>query len=128
MGVANNVVLVAIGGSLGAVSRHGFNVLFVRFGTPAVATLSVNVIGCVLLGALVQWFAVHHAGWWQSGGRLLLATGFCGAFTTMSALALDTQQISAGGSQAGAIGFALLTLVLSIAGLFAGMAASRVLL
>src|SRR5207244_7365718 len=44
-------------------------------------TLIVNVAGCILVGYILTWTADHEHDRW----RLLMATGFCGAFKTFSA-------------------------------------------
>ena len=124
MTAAGQVLLVAIGGALGAASRHLVNLYFARWQWPA-ATLIVNVVGCVMLGFFIYWFTMRDLGWWQQGGRLLLATGFCGAFTTMSALALETSELARVGSTGMAAGFALGTLVLSLAGFAVGIWLAR---
>jgi fluoride exporter len=46
-------------------------------------TLSVNLLGCLLLGLVMR----HHG---QDSWKLLAATGFIGAFTTFSTLKLES--------------------------------------
>ncbi|MEM7610990.1 MAG: fluoride efflux transporter CrcB [Pseudomonadota bacterium] len=115
---------VAAGGGLGASARFAFNLWLGRFSMP-LATFAVNVLGCIALGFLVHWFAVRDFAWWQDSGRLLLATGFCGAFTTMSALALEVSVLADKGQSGLAIGFALATLVASCIGLLGGISLAR---
>ena len=126
MSVALQLALVAIGGAAGAAGRHLVNLAFARADYPW-STLIVNVAGSLVLGFLVYWFALR-GGAWQTSGRLLLATGFCGAFTTMSALALETRELVASSSAFAATVFALGTLALSVAGLVIGAGLARALL
>ncbi|MEO0616633.1 MAG: CrcB family protein [Pseudomonadota bacterium] len=126
MPVAQQLILVALGGAAGAACRHLINLGFARSDYPW-STVIVNVAGSLLLGALVYWFALR-GGAWQTSGRLLLATGFCGAFTTMSALALETRDLAQASSTWSASVFALGTLGLSIAGLVVGAGLARAVL
>ncbi len=124
MSTLGQLLLVAIGGAFGAAARHAVNLMLARGNWPW-STLIVNVLGCILLGIFVHWFTMRDFGWWQQSGRLLLATGFCGAFTTMSALALETSELARVSGSGVAAGFAVGTLVLSIAGLFVGVWLAR---
>jgi fluoride exporter len=49
-------------------------------------TLIVNVVGSFLVGFVLTWRPDHA----HDSMRLLLATGFCGAFTTFSAFAYES--------------------------------------
>lgn len=80
------VLLVALGATVGAPMRYLVNHwLRARWGAgPAAGTLAVNVSGSLALGLLV--------GAGVDGSALaLVGTGFCGAFTTFSTLALELQ-------------------------------------
>ncbi|MFC7075351.1 fluoride efflux transporter FluC [Haloarcula halophila] len=83
----NPFVLVGIGGAVGAMARYTTARLLER---ELVDTLSVNVLGSVLLGLLVTA---------PAGDAVALAagTGFCGAFTTFSSFAVETVQLAGDG-------------------------------
>lgn len=79
-------LLVALGAAVGAPLRYLVNHwLRARWGaTPAAGTLAVNVLGSLVLGLV--------AGAGVDGSRMaLVGTGFCGALTTFSTLALELQ-------------------------------------
>lgn len=87
-----NALAVAAGGSLGALLRYSLNIGFVRAGwggLPA-ATLSANVLGCLLTGLVLVWIETRvDAAFWRN----LLMVGFLGALTTFSALGLELWQL-----------------------------------
>ncbi|WP_137180066.1 CrcB family protein [Roseomonas sp. AR75] len=79
------LLLVALGGSLGAVSRHLVSVAALELlgaGWPW-GTLTVNVLGSAAIG-------IAAGAGLEGPGRLLLVTGFLGGFTTFSAFSLET--------------------------------------
>jgi fluoride exporter len=78
-----------IGGALGSGARHAINVGFGRWfgsGFPW-STLCVNVVGCLLMGVVVEVLALRFKG--SLDLRTFIATGILGGFTTFSAYALD---------------------------------------
>jgi len=81
------LILVASGGAIGSVSRYllqkAFNSSF------PVGTLSVNLLGCFLIGIL--WATSTKSLNEQVG--IFLMTGFCGGFTTFSAFSLESVQM-----------------------------------
>ncbi len=54
-------------------------------------TLTVNIIGSFILGALIFWFDAKEL--LSLNMKLLLAIGFCGGFTTFSTFSLETFQM-----------------------------------
>jgi len=97
----NNVLLVAAGGSFGAVVRYLISDA-VKTTAPlygATGTLIVNVVGSLLIGMLLG--ASSEPKGLSESTRLLLVTGFLGGLTTFSSLAHETVRLStreAGGS------------------------------
>ncbi len=93
-----SLVLVGIGGFVGSVVRYGTGCLVQEIpanGFPF-ATFAVNTIGCWLIGIFAELYKLSSL---SSQAYLLLATGFCGGFTTFSTFILDciiTQKISVG--------------------------------
>ena len=73
-------------------------------------TFAANMLGCLAAGALEGWGASR--GRLSPEARLALITGFCGAFTTFSALIMETSSLW----RSGAPGRAVLNVALSLAG------------
>ena len=80
-----SVLLVAIGGALGSVGRY----LVSRWleGSFPWGTLTVNLVGSLLIGLLTGWVG---KGVLSPEMKLLLVTGFCGGFTTFSTFACES--------------------------------------
>jgi CrcB protein len=85
------VLLVMLGGSVGALSRYGVALLAVRlFGSRFPwGTLIVNLSGCFLIG-LAFALADRGSSIMNPSMRLFFVTGYLGALTTFSTFALET--------------------------------------
>lgn len=83
------VLLVSVGGVLGALGRYGVAEVLPTANWPW-ATLVVNLVGSLAIGLLVPLLP-------ESRWRPFLVTGFLGGFTTFSALALDATVLLDGG-------------------------------
>ncbi|MCI6283819.1 fluoride efflux transporter CrcB [Selenomonas sp.] len=125
------VVLVFLGGGLGAVCRYLVTTqVGARFGTVfPFGTLTVNTVGSFLMGLIMgvllllaeqQQFA---AGPW----KLLLTVGFLGGFTTFSSFSMETMTLVRGGSLFYAAANVLANLVLGFAAVMAGLVLGRML-
>jgi CrcB protein len=123
-----NLVLVALGGGLGAAGRHLVNVASLRLLGPhfPVGTLVVNVLGGFLMGLLAGWLALRASGGGQAL-RLFLATGVLGGFTTFSAFSLDAFLLWERGDVGQAAAYVVASVLFSICALFAGLATMRAL-
>jgi CrcB protein len=118
-------LIVFLGGGIGAALRHGVNLLSARLlGTGFnYATLFENVSGSLVMGLLVGYFAFEGAP--SQHWRLFLTTGILGGYTTFSAFSLDSVLLYERGEVWLAALYVVLSVGLSIAGLFAGLAVVR---
>ena len=122
----NGILLVALGGAIGASLRHGAGVVAVRFlplGWPW-ATGFVNLAGSFAMGVLVGWLALKAEGASQEL-RLFLATGVLGGFTTFSAFSLELANMLRSGEALKAGLYALLSVLLGVSALFIGLWMAR---
>lgn len=83
--MTEQVLLVGVGGAIGAVGRYGVGKL-VKMDQFPISTLVVNVIGSFLLG-LVLFSQTSET------MRLFVGVGVCGAFTTFSTFSVDTVRL-----------------------------------
>ena len=119
-------LVVFLGGGLGAALRHGVNrtALLLATGGFPVNTLFVNVVGSFVMGLLTGLFAWRGEASSQTL-RLFLTTGVLGGFTTFSAFSLDAALFYEKGLFGLAAGYVVLSVGLSLGGVFAGLAVSR---
>ena len=114
-------VIVFLGGGIGSMLRHGVNLLTARWlgtGFPY-GTLAVNVTGSLLMGLFAAYFAFKGDA--TQNWRLFLTTGILGGYTTFSAFSLDAALLYERGEVGAAALYVLASVVISIAGLFAGL-------
>ena len=118
-------LIVFLGAGLGGRARHGVNVLALRLLGSAFpfGTLAVNVLGSLVMGLLVGWFA--HRGDPGLPWRLFLTTGILGGFTTFSTFSLDAASLLERGQAGLAALYILLSVGAGLLGLFAGLALTR---
>ncbi|MFH0879730.1 MAG: fluoride efflux transporter CrcB [Lentisphaerota bacterium] len=82
---------VGTGGFLGAVTRYGLTLMSQRFVVVLpMGTLLSNLLGCLAIGLIMGLAADTQI--IRPEMRLLLATGFCGGFTTMSSMVYELSQ------------------------------------
>jgi CrcB protein len=116
-------LLVFIGGGFGSMARHGVNLGTARFfsGGFPLATFIVNIAGSFLMGLLAAWFAFRADMAGSQHFRLLLTTGFLGGFTTFSTFSLDAAFLIERDAYVTAGIYLVLSVLLGVLGLFAGL-------
>lgn len=119
------LLLAAAGGAIGAAGRFLVSHAFAARGMVGFpwATLTVNVLGCFLMGVLVELLAQRYQG--SQELRTFLATGVLGGFTTFSAFSLEFAMLFERGDTAAAFAYAAASLALTVAAVFAGLTAAR---
>ena len=92
MGLILPFVYVGLGSMLGGVSRYGMTLLTQNYAALSIpfGTLISNIAGCLLIGLIAGIGATTQV--MSTEMRLLLATGFCGGFTTMSSFVYELGQ------------------------------------
>jgi fluoride exporter len=120
-------LIVFFGGGLGAALRHGINIVSARaFGTEfPYGTLIINVLGSLAMGLIIEYFALKTG--LPQRMRLFLTTGILGGFTTFSTFSLEAVLLYERGAIMGSAIYVVASIVLAIAGLFAGLMIVRAL-
>lgn len=91
-----SLLLVGLGGAVGSMARYFISrVISTRYTLSfPLATFIINIVGCFLIGLLFGYVQKNNTS--QSDLWLILATGFCGGFTTFSAFALENVNLLKG--------------------------------
>lgn len=120
-----HLLLVAVGGALGASARHLVNLASLRLVGPGFpwGTMAINVAGSLAMGVFIGWLGRRFNA--SEELRLFVATGILGGFTTFSAFSLDFAVLWERGALGGAAFYAGASVVLSILALFAGLWLAR---
>jgi CrcB protein len=119
-------LLVGIGGALGAMARFGVQGFVGNLpnGFP-VSTLLINIAGSVAMGVLVGVLA-KTTPQYQNEIHLFVAVGVFGGFTTFSSFSLDAISLIERGEIVLALAYILGSVIVSLAGLWLGLTAMRV--
>ena len=83
------ILMIGVGGFIGSICRYLLSLLIQNkfLSTYPFGTLSVNIIGCFLIGII---YALSDSGHFSVEWRLFLATGIMGGFTTFSTFSNET--------------------------------------
>ena len=96
--------MVALGGVVGCVARYWLAGFVQQLGSSdfPYGTLAVNILGSLVIGVVMT--LSLERGLLSAETRVLLATGFCGGFTTMSTFSYETLALLRDGQAALALG------------------------
>jgi CrcB protein len=121
----NQLVLLAIAGAAGTLARYAAGGLVQRLcGTSFPwGTFAINVVGCLLFGFF--WSLGTERMVIGAQARIVILTGFMGAFTTFSTYAFETAQLLSDAEWLRAIGNVALENIVGIVAVFLGFAIGR---
>ncbi len=116
----NTLLAVMLGGALGALSRFGLNILVKQTGLPLFwATFSANVLGCLIMGWVYQWFSQQTT--ISENMQLFIMVGVLGALTTWSTFSMEAVLMMEQGEMLKAFSYTLLTVVACFTAFWIGM-------
>lgn len=88
-----NILVVAVGGAIGAVLRYGISQITPVMSFP-LATFIINIVGAFIIGLVVGLAERENL---PDSAVLFLKTGFCGGFTTFSTFSLESVELLSSG-------------------------------
>ncbi len=119
-----NILAIFIGGGLGSLSRYGIAVLLKAYSIDfPLATLSVNIIGSLILGFAVALF-------WNKAPmhdtlKLAITVGFCGGLTTFSTFSWETFDLIKNGEFLLAFLYAVISVIVCLLAISLGAFLSK---
>ena len=122
-----NIVLVGIGGAIGAIARYSIDKVTITYIDSSVAgTFAVNISGSFLLGLLTGMASAHSN--WPVEIRIFIGIGVLGSYTTFSTLSVATIQLAQRGEVSNAVINLVASIVVGLAAAIAGIMLSKLIL
>lgn len=122
-----NILLIGFGGFIGSIARYFvsklnlyWNFLSIPFGT-----LTVNVVGCLLIGFLTG--ISEKGNVLNTELRMFLMVGICGGFTTFSSFANENLMLMHTGQLASIAIYTALSVMLGFVAVYLGYVTSNLL-
>ncbi len=114
------IIAVGIGSCIGGIFRYLLSqVIQTKFlSTFPFGTLSVNIIGCFLIGVA---FGFSERSYLSVEWRLFLVTGFLGGFTTFSSFSNETIALIRDGQSWLALSYVAGSVIIGLVATFAGI-------
>ena len=112
-------LLVFLGGGLGSGLRYLVSITMNQYSKVLpFGTFTVNMLGCLLIGLILGYAQKENT--LTSNQTLLLATGFCGGFTTFSAFANENLELIKNGEFFNFSVYAIGSVLIGILAVFIG--------
>lgn len=116
-----NYLYVALGGALGSILRVYLSSSvphtdYIKF---PIQILSINILGCFLMGLLTELMGIHISANYNT--RLFLISGLLGGFTTFSAFSLEFALLWEKSLHGSALFYTLFSVLFSILAFFLGV-------
>jgi CrcB protein len=111
---------VGLGGALGSILRYGVSSFTSAYWTGPfpLATLLINVTGCLAIGGLVPWMEGDPP--MSSDWRVFLVVGILGGYTTFSAFGYETHRLLRNHQNGLAFTYVAASLLLGLAAVWLG--------
>lgn len=120
------LLLVFLGGGTGSIARYLLSKFWNTSSTGIpYGTFTANILGSLLIGLILGWALKNNT--LSSNATLLLATGFCGGFTTFSTFAYENHSFLKSGDFTLFAIYAIASFSLGIFAVFGGMWIIKVL-
>ena len=119
--------ILALAGAAGTLSRYwltGFVLRHSRASFPY-GTLTVNLLGCLVMGFVMQTLVQNQG--LHPDTRAVLVVGFLGAFTTFSAFGFETLELLSAGALSAAALSVMGNVVVGVAAVWLGTILNRAL-
>ncbi|MBV9493422.1 MAG: fluoride efflux transporter CrcB [Acidobacteria bacterium] len=118
-------LIVGLGGFVGAIARYAVGVwIGALWRKPfPLGTFVINITGCFLLGAFLTYAADRAS--LDASWRLLIATGFTGAYTTFSTFEYETYQLGRDGLAGWAAANVIFSVIVGFLAVQCGAALAR---
>ena len=113
-----NIILVGIGGSAGSVIRYLISQILKTNNFP-LSTFLINCTGSFIIGIAMA-LSLKYAGF-NDNWKTLIATGFCGGFTTFSAFSYENVTMLQQGKITLSFFYIFSSIILGLLATFAGL-------
>ena len=123
-----NVIAIFIGGGLGSIVRYLISNLLRTYSMDfPLATLSVNIIGSLILGFTIAlfWNKVSDSLFFHDTVKLAITVGFCGGLTTFSTFSWETFDLIKNGEYLLALIYTVISILVCVLAISLGAFLSK---
>ena len=114
---------VMAGGAVGTGLRYGVGRALDEANTFPYGTMTVNLVGCLLMGILATWCT--QVAEVSETVRLAILVGLLGGFTTFSSFGIDTLRLMESGRMGAALAYVLISNAVGIGAVWLGAQLTR---